>query len=112
MAKKEDSEPKDESFRQWCVLELMGHHKFAGLVSEEMRFGVVMCRIDIPKGKGFVTHYYGGGSIYGCHPVAEAVARAYAKAHEDADAPVSRYELPQLPASASSRVVEDDGLDP
>lgn len=102
------AETKDEGFRQWCVLELMGHRKLAGLVSEETRFGTVMCRIDVPAGKGFVTQFYGGSSIYACTPTTEELARAFAKKHADAHAPVSKYELPQLPPPASRATVDPE----
>lgn len=102
MTKKE--EKTEPSFREWCILELMGHRKLGGLVSEENRFGKVMCRIDVPKGKGFVTQYYGGDSIYACSPVGEEVAREFARAHADAHAPVHRFELPLLQSSDRNTV--------
>jgi hypothetical protein len=35
-----------DPFKDWAILELMGHRKLAGLVSEETHFGVALCRID------------------------------------------------------------------
>ena len=32
----------------WAIVELMGHVKLAGKLSEEERFGVKMGRLDIP----------------------------------------------------------------
>jgi hypothetical protein len=40
--------PGPEAFDSWCVLELMGHVRMAGRVTEEERFGVKMGRIDVP----------------------------------------------------------------
>ena len=114
MTAKKVVEAKDEGFKQWCVLELMGHRKLAGLVSEEARFGTVMCRIDVPQGKGFVTQHYGGSSIYACTPTTEEICRAFAKSN--VVAPVSRYELPQLPAPRDpmrdAAPDDDDAYDP
>ena len=66
-----------EPFKTWAIVELMGHVRLAGLVSEENRFGTVMGRIDIPKSPDtFVTQYFGGSSIYRVTPCDEATARA------------------------------------
>ena len=61
----------------WAVVELMGHRKLAGLVSEEIRFGVPMCRIDVPANGEIAafTQLYGGASIYAMTPVSEKAVR-------------------------------------
>jgi hypothetical protein len=83
-----------EAFKQWAILELMGHRKLAGLVSEESRFGTVMCRIDVPGPDGkSVTQ------CYAVTPVTEQVARAFAA--KSSPAPVQRWEL-QLPEKTGS----------
>lgn len=82
----------------WAILELLGHKRLAGRVSEEERFGVNMGRIDIPNADGsYSTQFFGGASIYRLSPVTEEVARAVAlSTHER---PVQSWELPkQLPA--------------
>lgn len=95
----------EQQFKQWAILELMGHRKLAGLVSEESRFGTVMCRIDIPGPEGkSVTQFYGGSSIYAVTPCTEDLARAVAKSNQPA--PVQRWELPQL--AAKSNVTDAD----
>lgn len=67
----------------WAVLELMGHVRLAGRVSEEERFGTKMGRIDIPQPDGsFTTQFFSGGSIYRMTPCTEEVARAVAKSSE------------------------------
>lgn len=98
--------PKTEDFKQWCILELMGHRRLAGLVSEETRFGTSLCRIDIPGPEGkFVTQYYGGSSIYGLTPTTEEVARAFAQ--NNAPAPVSRWDL-RLPEKTTTEPEDAD----
>lgn len=37
-----------ETFDSWAILELMGHVRMAGRVTEEERFGCKMGRIDVP----------------------------------------------------------------
>ena len=118
----------------WAVLELMGHVKLAGKVTEEERFGSKMGRIDIPgpvrcacdgtggmndirncpecsgsgQVTGFTTQYFGGSSIYRMTPVSEEVARAVAA--NDKPAPISPWELPRnlLPAPASTPLYDDE----
>jgi len=38
-----------EKFEGWCVLELMGHRRLAGYVSEQEIAGADMLRIDVPS---------------------------------------------------------------
>lgn len=78
----------------WAIVELMGHVKVAGYVTEEERFGVKMGRVDIPSSDGDVTQYFGGSSVYRITPVTEQVARAYAEARQAR--PISRWDLPEL----------------
>lgn len=117
------SEQKEE----WAVVELMGHVRVAGKLSEVERFGSKMGRIDIPiapdpacmcKGTGripglgdepehacpqcgfrFVTQFFGGGSVYRITAVSEEAARAVARSCQPE--PVHAYELPRLTADVS-----------
>lgn len=82
-----------ESFDSWAVVELMGHVRMAGRVTEEERFGCKMGRIDIPRGDGFFTQYFTGSSIYRMTPVSEEVARSVAAQNEPE--PVRAWELPK-----------------
>lgn len=84
-------------FEEWAVVELMGHVRIAGRLTEEERFGTKLGRIDIPRGEGFVTQYFGGASVYRVTPVSEEAARAVARRSQPE--PVHRYEL--LPAPES-----------
>lgn len=70
---------EQEPFKHWGILELMGHVKVAGLITEEERFGSKVGRIDIPQGDVFVTQYFGGSSVYRLTPCTEEIARAIAK---------------------------------
>jgi hypothetical protein len=86
-----------DRFDQWAILELMGHVRMAGRVTEEQRFGAVMGRIDIPnEDGGFCTIYFGGGSVYRLTPTTEAIARSVAKGTQPE--PAYRWEMPSLPA--------------
>jgi hypothetical protein len=83
----------------WAVVELMGHVRLAGRLTEEERFGSKMGRLDIPQDDGqFVTQFFGGGSVYRITVVSEEVARAVAKAGKIE--PVHPWEMRQLEAKA------------
>jgi hypothetical protein len=81
-----------DSFEQWAILELMGHVRLAGKVTEEEHFGAKLGRIDIPNGDGFTTQWFSGGSIYRLTPTTEAIARGVALRNQPE--PVHRWELP------------------
>jgi len=81
----------------WAVIELMGHVRMAGKVSEIERFGCKVGRIDIPDGdNSFKTQFFGGGSLYRETPCTEEVARAIAA--RCMPEPISPWEMPQRPA--------------
>jgi hypothetical protein len=80
-----------EKFESWAIVELLGHVRIAGRVTEEERFGVKLGRIDVPRGEGFYTQYFGGGSVYRLSPTTEEIARAVAAS--SMSEPVHRYEL-------------------
>lgn len=87
----------------WAILELMGHVKLGGFVTEEERFGTKVGRIDIPgPNDSMTTQYFGGSSLYRMTPCTEDVARAYAEQNQPR--PVWLFQL-RLPETA---VDEDD----
>jgi hypothetical protein len=83
-----------EKFEQWCILEIMGHQTFAGLVSEQAIGGASFVRIDVPEADGLpaFSKCFGAGSIYCITPVTEEVARMRAKSLRQS--PLSVYDLP------------------
>jgi len=94
-------EPADSSSADgWAVLELMGHRKLAGRISEVVVAGVPMLRLDVPDSSedGWQTQYYAGSALFSVTPTTEELARRFAEAHRPV--PVHRYELPALAADA------------
>lgn len=92
-------EPSAKPFDEWCLLEIMGHQKFAGRVTEAVIAGQAFVRIDVPErksGLGLVvpgfTKLFGPSSIYSITPVAEDIARAMASQLEASAIHV--YDLP------------------
>jgi hypothetical protein len=79
------AETETKSFEQWCVVEIMGHKRFAGLVTEQTIGGNSFVRIDVPatvttdgKPLGPFTKLFGAASIYCLTPCTEETARAFA----------------------------------
>lgn len=73
------SEANAPKFDQWALVEIMGHQRAAGRVTEEAIAGVAMLRIDIPKGPDsneFITQYINTGSIFRMTPTTETAVRA------------------------------------
>lgn len=86
-----ESEPT--AFEGWVVLELMGHRRLAGWLSEREIAGRGFLRIDIPDPPA--TQYYNPDSVYGITPTTEETARRVASLARVA--PVQPWELPALP---------------
>lgn len=84
----------DQRFDAWCVLDLFGHQRTAGHVTEASIGGCAFIRIDVPEGDGYRTEYYGNGAIYSMRPVSEEIAREIVKTHSAP--PVSQYEVSSL----------------
>jgi hypothetical protein len=89
----------------WAIVELMGHVRIGGRLTEEERFGVKMGRLDVPNGDAFVTQFFGGASVYRITIVSEEAARAVAVRTA---APVQPWELPKLPAHSLARDAFDN----
>lgn len=112
----------------WAIVELMGHVKLAGKLTEVERFGVKMGRLDLPQreegcpdcqleGKTcgscqrrFVTQLFGGQSVYRITIVSEEVARHVNRS--TSPAPVLPWDFPKqlaAPVETPSRVYPDCG---
>jgi len=91
------------TFDCWAVLELFGHVRLAGRVTEASIGGCSFLRVDVPDKEGATqfTRYFGNGAIYSMTPVTEDVARAVGNG--SATAPVKPWEMPkaQLLAAGS-----------
>jgi len=99
----------EERFDTWAVVELFGHARLAGRVSEQQIAGEGFVRIDVPatSRKPALTKLYGPKAIYSLTPTSEELARAVA---EQLDAePINVYvpELRALPAAADPPEVLD-----
>lgn len=95
------SEP--EKFDQWALVELFGHQKIVGKVTEATLASGAFLRVDVPayNGQAAFTRYFGPGAIYSINPVSEEVARGLMDRYRNE--PVCRYELPQLAERSDSQ---------
>jgi len=72
---------EDNSFKAWAVVELFGHTKLAGYVSEYEWGGSSFVRVEIPatsKREAF-TKLLGAKAIYSINPCSEEFARLQAE---------------------------------
>lgn len=68
--------PAPEKFEAWGFVELMGHNRIAGKLSEQTIAGKNLLRVDVPLEDGsFRTQFYGASAIFALHPTDEATAR-------------------------------------
>jgi hypothetical protein len=86
----------EPAFEGWVVLELMGHRRLAGYVTEQAIGGASFIRVDVPGDNGATaaTQFYSAVAVYCITPTTEAIARALASRSQPA--PVQRWELPPV----------------
>ena len=83
-----------EKFDSWAIVEVFGHQKFAGRVTEQALGGASFVRVDVPavNGSSAFTKLFGASAIYSITPVSEDLARKAVQAcHSE---PISVY-IPQ-----------------
>lgn len=70
----------EQTFSEWAILDLFGHQKIAGRVSEQQIGGASFVRVDVPEvlGQNAFTKLFGSGAIYSITITDEETARAAA----------------------------------
>lgn len=83
-----------EKFDQWALIEILGHNRYAGRVTEQSVGGNSFVRVDIPESdeQPAFTKLFGASSIYCITPVTEDVARRMSATLRQT--PISVYDLP------------------
>ena len=86
----------NEKFDQWGIVDVMGHQRYVGKVTEQVVAGTGFVRVDVPatSKKPAWTKLIGTGSIYAITPTSEEIARAVAERRSDA--PIEAYDLPKI----------------
>jgi len=84
----------DDKFQGWVILELMGHRRLGGYLTEQEIGGVNFLRLEVPAVDGHkaATQFYSASSVYCITPTTEKLAKACARASRPA--PIHRWELP------------------
>jgi hypothetical protein len=96
-------EPK---FETWAIVEIMGHSRYAGYLSEQAVGGCSFVRVDVPEivasndhdARPAFTKLFGQASVFCITPCTEATAREAAKSFRSRA--MQMFELPmarQLP---------------
>lgn len=104
-------------FNGWAIVELLGHRRLAGMVTETTIAGAGMLRVDIPDVPAnswspaipTYTQYVAPSSLYALTPCSEAVAKAAAASARTS--PVVALDIPSLPAPATEEDDEDDRIE-
>lgn len=90
-----------------CILELMGHNRIAGMVSEQELGATKFVRVDVPAvdDQQAFTKLYGPQAIYAVTPCDEATMLQAVRAFRTV--PIERWHL-QVNAPASLPAGDDD----
>jgi hypothetical protein len=97
----------------WALVEIMGHRRHYGRITEMERFGAKMLRVDVPFSAAapllgepeiFETFVYAGPAIFGITPMTEEACRKWAES--DRPRPVER--MARLPAPDYQEYDDDE----
>ncbi len=107
-----------EKFEAWALVEVMGHQRYAGKVTEQAVGGCNFVRVDVPDvppvngvgGRQGFTKLLGQSSIFAITPVTEETARRMAARYDNAPVVVfdGRPPQPALPSYFDDELVSDD----
>ena len=105
------SDEAKKQFEHWCIIDLFGHTRIAGLVTEQTIGGCAFVRVDVPETPKAVafTRLLGNGAIYSINFVTEEVARQFAV--YSTPLPVQEYEIPALRQKQLALAQEADDCD-
>lgn len=100
----------EEKFDAWAIVELFGHQRMAGRITEASIGGCQFIRVDVPPvaENPAYTRLLGQGAIYAINIVDEDVARAAAASYRSV--PVSSYEIPALRQAQIAYEEEDEEI--
>lgn len=111
----------EKQFEQWAIVELFGHQRIAGRVTEQTIGGCSFVRVDVPSCEAAgnapetqaFTKLYGQGAIYAMTFVDEAAARMTARQlrAQPIDEWSLRRALQDLPAGGALAAPTQSGLE-
>jgi hypothetical protein len=88
-------EEKNAPYTGWAILELMGHRRLSGYLTEQTIAGAGMLRIDLPATEDLpaATQFYSPAAVYAITPATPETVAAVATLNRPK--PVEQWELPQ-----------------
>lgn len=94
---------EETKFEQWAIVDVMGHQRFVGLVTEQVVAGQGFVRVDIPETSTVKawTKLIGTSSIYAITPVDEGIAKSMAE--NQTAKPIQPYELTANEVASASQ---------
>lgn len=103
---------KSTAYEGWAIVDLFGHVKLAGTVSEAQQYGTTMLRIDVPSvdGSAAFTKFVGGSAIYSLVPTTQEIAEGVIRRARPV--PVNPFEIqlaPRLGAVQEGEEVDGGG---
>lgn len=109
-----------QGFDSWAIVELFGHQRIAGKVTEQSVGGGGMIRVDVPaipkdshrSEQPAFTRFYGSAAIYSITPTSEEIARLAASRLRSEPITIYIPDLMALPErSSAARDGEDFEID-
>ena len=108
----EQEQTNDEPLHCWAFIEIMGHSKIAGRVTERKIGPNVMIQVDVPKldTEFLCTKLFNPASLFSITPTNEEWCRKWAKQVANYDLKPLPYipEAPRLDVTAASESEPDD----
>lgn len=106
----------DSGIDTWALVELMGHQRIIGKVTEQEIAGSKLLRVDVPRlgDAQAITKYFGSSAIYAITPLDEDTARVMAAKVDVAPVSVwdARLIAKQVPSLSRGLAFESvDGFD-
>lgn len=98
----------DEKLDSWGVVELFGHNKIAGKLSESTIAGGTFVRVDVPEvnDRPGYTRFFGPSAIYSINPTSEEVAKVFAG--RNIGQPINEWDVRQLLPDPTAVESDDD----
>lgn len=109
MKKEHNAGIAEDKFETWAILELFGHKRLAGLVSEVTIAGGAFMRIEVPDANGQIeyTRFYNPSAIYSISPTDRAIAVALAQKIKEP--PITVYDLARFQRSLPVGALDFEG---
>jgi len=103
------NDDKPKTFDHWAIVEVMGHARYAGRVTEEAVGGCSFVRVDVPEIDdlpGF-TKLLGQSSIFSITPVAREVAVEAVKQFRSRPITIAGFAQQRLDFAEAAEEVDD-----